>query len=206
MDQVQACKICLSATCEALTANNTLLETQVTESNETNSELQNLTTSWTSDLHQTSSTNGDYNNVSGPFTAGENPFQALQTLLANPSDANMETYINTYLAPAPGSGNTTNMGDFSSALVIQILGALDNTNIWNTNSGSDSVLQMNAINSFLSVVSSDGTNDETPYQTISRNLTSAIQQNSGQSSTIAQIGANVNQANSSTISILNSPY
>lgn len=224
MDQSQACQLCISATCDAVSANSMLLETQVLVSNETNNSLKQLTENWTTDPHENGSTSTYTSTSSIPsqfdsifLSNGQlvNPEQALNNLVAaaNASgatageyDGAMEAYINTYIAPAAGSGNTTNLQDFSSALVIQIIGALDNPNVWNTGSGFDSPLQMNALTSFLSVVNSDATNDETPLQTNSRNIASSIQQLSGETSTVVQPGTNVNQLNSSTLSILSSQY
>ncbi len=183
MDIQQASELCLNVTCEALTSNNMLLQTQTDESNETNSELKTLTYGWTSD----------------PKTGGS----VANALNGVNSDASMQSFIDTWIS-SPSVANQ--MGDYSSALIIEAIGKLDSSGVWNSGSGSDSPLQMNALTSFLSVINSDGTNQETPYQTISRNVASSIQQNSGQTSTISQIGSSVNQMNSSTLSILSSPY
>ncbi len=186
---------CLKVTCNALTANNLTLETQVNSSNITNEDLKNLTYEWTSDLHENATApSGAPTNAQGQ---DENAYDFIQNSITSSGD--METFIKDYI-----DSTTSDMSNFSSALVIQAIAKLGT--VWDTSSGSDSPLQMNALTSFLSIVNADATNEETPYQTISRNLSSSLQQNSGATSTISQIGSNINQVNSQTLSILNSSY
>lgn len=145
------------------------------------------------------------------WSALMNPYQALQIITnagnTTLAQTDMSTFINLYIAPAGvvksasnASDGVSNLCDFSSNLVTQVLAALNGA--WSTKTNSASPEQMNTIQSFLSMVTSRGSEEETPYQTTERNIVSAIQQNPSQLSTIAQIGSAMNNLNSQTITLL----
>lgn len=136
-----------------------------------------------------------------------NPYQALQVILTDESTGNssqaqtdMNTFISLYLAPL-SSGGVPFLTNFSSNLLTQVLSALNGA--WNPATNSNSSEEMSTIQSVLSMVTADGTNETTPYQTMLRNIISSIQQNPSMLSTIAQIGSAMNNANQQTITLLN---